>query len=92
MTAINKYAFYNCNKLTGLDLPDAVKTIGDYAFYGCASLNYAGRMANDLPYDAEIEYLEAKYISTQKGPWLDTGANDIDEYESNINLNNLNYI
>ena len=68
LTAINQYAFYNCNKLTGLDLPNTVKTIGNYAFYGCASLGYAGRMANDLPYDAEIEYLESdgtQYINTE---------------------------
>lgn len=56
--SIGNYTFYNCNKLTDLDLPDTVKTIGSYAFYGCTSLNYAGRMTNDLPYDAEIEYLE----------------------------------
>jgi hypothetical protein len=59
LTAINQYAFYNCSKLTDLDLPDTVKTIGNYAFYGCTSLNYAGQMANGLPYDAEIEYLES---------------------------------
>lgn len=68
LTAIDQYAFYNCNKLTGLDLPDTVKIIGNYAFYGCTSLNYAGRMANNLPYDAEIEYLESdgtQYINTE---------------------------
>ena len=58
MTAINQYAFYNCSKLTNLSLPDTIKTIGNYAFYGNTSLNYAGRITNDLPYDAEIEYLE----------------------------------
>jgi hypothetical protein len=29
--------------LTDLDLPDTVKTIGNYAFYGCTSLDYAGK-------------------------------------------------
>lgn len=68
LTTINQYAFYNCNKLVDLDLPDTVKTIGNYAFYGCTSLNYAGRMSNDLPYDTEIEYLEStgtQYIDTE---------------------------
>jgi hypothetical protein len=54
--------------LTDLDLPDTIKTIGNYAFYGCTNLDYAGRMANDLPYDAEIEYIEStgtQYINTE---------------------------
>lgn len=67
LTAINQYAFYNCNKLSNLSLPDTIKTIGDYAFYGDTSLDYAGRMANDLPYDAEIEYLE-----NDGKQWIDT--------------------
>ena len=45
--------------MTSIDIPDSITSIGDYAFYGDTSLDYAGRMANDLPYDAEIEYLES---------------------------------
>jgi hypothetical protein len=55
LTAINQYAFYNCSKLTDLDLPDTVKTIGSYAFYGCTSLNYAGRKVEiEIPDEPDI--------------------------------------
>ncbi|MEA4852826.1 MAG: leucine-rich repeat protein [Christensenella sp.] len=37
LTAIGEYAFYNCNFLTGLNLPrgGSLKTISAYAFAGC---------------------------------------------------------
>ena len=37
-TAVNANAFQNCTTLEKILLPDTVKTIGDYAFDGCASL------------------------------------------------------
>ena len=35
VTAIEDYAFKDCNNLTSITIPDNVKTIGEYAFYGC---------------------------------------------------------
>ena len=35
---IGDNAFYNCQKLTGLVLPDSVEYLGAYAFYNCKSL------------------------------------------------------
>jgi hypothetical protein len=63
LTAINQYAFYNCNKLTDLDLPDTVKSIGSYAFYGCTSLDYAG---NKTTYSAK-SYIQDGLIAMWDG-------------------------
>jgi hypothetical protein len=32
---IGDFAFYNCNRLTGVNLPSSIGTIGKFAFYGC---------------------------------------------------------
>ena len=36
---IGDYAFYNCDKITGVTLPKSLKTIGWAAFYDCGGLN-----------------------------------------------------
>ena len=38
VTSIGDYAFYYCDSLTSVNIPDSVTTIGDYAFYKCTSL------------------------------------------------------
>ena len=35
---IGRSAFYNCAIMVGLEIPGTVKSIGDYAFYGCSNL------------------------------------------------------
>ena len=37
-TSIREYAFYNCDFLTSVTIPDSVTSIGDYAFYSCSIL------------------------------------------------------
>ena len=36
---IDNYAFYNCDKLENIVLPNTVSSIGRYAFYNCAMMN-----------------------------------------------------
>ena len=38
VTTIGYQAFYKCNRLTSVNIPDSVTTIGNYAFYDCDSL------------------------------------------------------
>jgi len=38
INAIPNNAFYNCDKLTDITLPDSIQSIWDSAFYGCSSL------------------------------------------------------
>ena len=38
VTMIGDDAFYNCDKLTGIALPDSVTSIGEKAFYDCGGL------------------------------------------------------
>ncbi len=37
-TKINSSAFYNCNSLTTITIPNSVTSIGGHAFFGCSSL------------------------------------------------------
>lgn len=38
VSAIKKYAFYNCNYLMLSKLPTGITSIGDFAFYNCSKL------------------------------------------------------
>lgn len=38
VTSIGSYAFYSCNDLTNVTIPDNVTSIGSYAFNGCGNL------------------------------------------------------
>ena len=38
LTELGRYAFYQCERLQEVSLPDSVKRIGDDAFYGCYRL------------------------------------------------------
>ena len=38
VTSIGNYAFYDCDSLTSIVIPESVTSIGDYAFYYCSNL------------------------------------------------------
>ena len=38
VTSIGQYAFNDCNRLTGISLPNTLQTINEGAFYACSSL------------------------------------------------------
>jgi hypothetical protein len=38
MKKIPEYAFYQCAKISHLELPSHITSIGEYAFFGCAGL------------------------------------------------------
>ncbi len=38
VTSINDNAFYKCNNLTSVNIPNSVTSIGDYVFYDCSKL------------------------------------------------------
>ena len=38
VTSIGDYAFYGCQGLTSITIPDTATSIGNYAFYGCSGL------------------------------------------------------
>ena len=45
VTVISEYAFYGCETLTSVTIPDSVTNIGDYAFSGCSNLKSVNILA-----------------------------------------------
>lgn len=39
VVGVDEYAFYNCDQLTGVVLPNTIRTINRNAFYGCSALS-----------------------------------------------------
>ena len=59
VTSIGNYAFYDCDSLTSVVIPDSVTSIGNYAFYNCSSLTdvyYTGSEAEWQVIDIDHVY------------------------------------
>lgn len=66
---IEYYAFYYCDKITKINLPDSVKEISSFAFYQCDSLKSIKLSANleAIPYDMILYCKSLKSITVPKG-------------------------
>ena len=80
VTTIDTSAFYNCDSLTSIDIPDSVTTIGSQAFAHCDSLtsidipdsvttigDYAFDGCTSLTYNV---YDNGKYLGNESNPYL----------------------
>ena len=52
---IADYAFYQCQNLTGITIPNSVKAIGNYAFYACYNLTGI-TIPNGVEYIGELAF------------------------------------
>ncbi len=54
VTAIDNYAFYSCEELTGVTVPEGVKYIGDHVFYACTNLESVSFSSSVLSIGGEV--------------------------------------
>ena len=89
VTAIGEYAFYGKQMFTTLDLPEAVKVIESFAFFGCSELRYA-RLAGvtEIGDDAFSDCHSFRYILLPK-TLKDLGAS---VFSKSISLKNVYYL
>lgn len=57
VTSIRSYAFFGCDSLTSVVIPESMTSIGESVFEGCSSLNYN-------------EYDNAYYLGNENNPYV----------------------
>lgn len=73
VTAIGDYAFYNCNNLTSVTLPEGLRSIGNSSFYDCYGL-----ASIDIPDDVvEIGYNAFEYCSSLTAAVIPEGVTSV---------------
>ena len=60
---IADYAFYQCERLKGVTIPDSVTSIGDWAFYWCYSLTSA-TIGNGVTSIGESAFYDCRYLES----------------------------
>lgn len=62
---IGAYAFYNCDDLTSIFIPDNISKIGEYAFYGCDGLEKVSFSdANRIYAMSKYAFADCKQLKT----------------------------
>ena len=69
MRKIGEWAFYNCDSLEYVNIPNSVTSIGNSAFEGCDSLEYVNipNSVTSIGDDAFYECSKLKSINIPKG-------------------------
>ena len=65
ITAINAFAFYDCDKLTAVDVPATVKTVNEYAFSECASLVIRCYISTEIQFHCKEFSIPCEIIYTE---------------------------
>ena len=71
VTAIGKNAFFGCENLREVYIPDSVKLIEESVFYGCNALEKIHFAGSKLTFEKEVSYLETRNYIEKDGGRLD---------------------
>ena len=89
---IYKYAFYRCDSLTSVTIPDSVTSIGNGAFLGCSNLTSVTipDSVTYIPYEAfySCDSLTDVYYTGTEEQWK---AISIEDYNSNLTSATIHY-
>lgn len=75
VTSIKANVFYNCKNLTGIELPNTIKSIGEKAFRGCVALNYI-ELSNSITSIKEQTFMLCSNLKKIKIPSSVTSISD----------------
>ena len=65
LTAIDRYAFYHCEEMTAVTIPNSVTRLDDGAFYYCTKLEYVDMYDNNIDYVGYDAFKGTKWLANQ---------------------------